>query len=128
VRTFVFQRPLEGDKEVLDRKIEELLAGQFEDGTLGDDEHNRMQFTAESLIDLAELGCGPHRPEVQRAVEVILREPGDDGSDTLGICAVRALCLLGLPESPKVAEGLRHCAGRRSRMERPLQGLPLDSH
>ena len=124
VRTFVFHRPQEGDSEVLQKKVDEILAGQFDDGTLSDDEQHRMQFTAEKLIELAELGCNPKRPEVRRGIDVLLNNPSDEGTDVLGIYAVRAMCMFGATDSPKVVAGLKHCAENEGEWNGPDKGCP----
>ena len=124
VRREVFGEPADVDDGIVERRIEEILAAQNQDGTLSDDPRHRMQFTAERLIELAELGVAAEQPDVARAVDVLLRERTDEGSDTLGVHALRALCMLGRIESPKVVAGLRALMERADEWNRPDKGCP----
>jgi hypothetical protein len=124
VRTFVFQRSSLRDQKIIQQKVDDILAKQFEDGTLSDNEHHRIQFTAERLIELAELGCDPERPKVKRAMGVLLKEKSDDGDDMLGIYGVRALCMLGMTDLPEVSTGLRYCVEREDEWNGSHKGCP----
>ena len=124
VRRLVFRKPLPGDAAVLAKRIDEILAAQNEDGTLSNDPQHRAQFTAERLIDLAELGVDPQRPEVQRAVEAILRRKDEQTADALGIYTVRALCLLGMGDRPEVKVGLQTIIAAENEWNGPDKGCP----
>ena len=113
-----------GDPEILMGRIEEILAAQNEDGTLSDDERHRYQFTASSLIELAELGVDPEREEVTRAVDVVLREKDDESADELGIYTIRALCLLGMGDHAEVRRGLQGVVDRQDQWNGPYEGCP----
>jgi len=123
-RTFVFQRPQTGDKQILQKRMDEILAEQSDDGTLSDDEQHRIQFTAEKLIELAELGADPGRPEIKRAIEAILRERSDGDGEGLGIYAVRALTLFGVTEPPEVVAGLKRLVEREDEWNGPYKLCP----
>ena len=68
VRLQILQTSRAGDTELIKAEIDKILAGQLPDGRLSDDEKQAMQFTAERLIRLAELGCPSDRAEVKKAV------------------------------------------------------------
>jgi RNA polymerase sigma-70 factor (ECF subfamily) len=123
-RTFVFQSPLEGDRQILQKRIDEILAEQLDDGTLSDDEQHRIQFTAEKLIELAELGADPGSPEIKRAIEAILRERSDGDEETLGLYAVRALCMFGITDRPEVLAGLRQLVEDEDEWNGPYKLCP----
>jgi hypothetical protein len=124
VRRLVLGKPRPGDEDVLTRRIGEILAVQSADGALSDDPQHRVQFTAERLIDLAELGVDPKRPEVRRAVELILREKDEQTADALGIYTVRALCLLGMADRPEVKAGLQALVEAEGEWNGPDKGCP----
>ena len=101
-RTFVFSRPAGGDRELIDKRTGELIAG-LEAG----------QAPA-ALLELAEMGVRPDRPEIRRAVNLALKRarlrPGEQ-KGLLGVHELRALCLLGYQRAPEVRASLRHLAG-----------------
>jgi hypothetical protein len=123
-RRLVFRKPRPGDDAVLARQIDEILAAQSEDGALSDDPQHRVQFTAERLIDLAELGVDPKRPEVERAVGLILRRKDEQTADALGIYTVRALCLLGMVDRREVKAGLQALIEAEDEWNGPDRGCP----
>jgi hypothetical protein len=124
VRTLVFQQPQTGDKQILQKRIDEILAEQSDDGTLSDDEQHGIQFTAEKLIELAELGADPGRPEIKRAIEAVLRERPDEDGEELGIYAVRALTLFGVTEPPEVVAGLKQLVEDEDEWNGPYKLCP----
>ena len=103
VRSQVLQTPKAGDTELVQAEIDKILAAQLPDGRLSDDEKHAMQFTAERLIRLAELGCPSDRAEVQKAIAAIRGKGEVNKADPLGIYDIRAFCLLGMTED----EGIR---------------------
>ena len=64
VRKHVFGEPKPGDEELLRKRIEEILAGQQPDGSLGDG-------AADKLLELLELGCPTDRAELKRAMDAL---------------------------------------------------------
>ncbi len=124
VRRLVFGEPRDGDEAILRGRIDEILAKQDADGRLSDDPAHRVQATANRLIDLAELGVDPERPEVQRAVEVVLSEKDEDSADALGIYTTRALCLLGMSNRPEVRAGLEALVRAEDEWNGPDKGCP----
>ena len=125
VRTLVFEKPKRGDKQILEKQIDGILAKQRADGLLSDDPRHRVQFTAGRLAELTRLGCPAGRAGVRRAVAALERQPSDDPKEkTLGIYGVRAFCVLGLTDSPLVRPGLEHCLGREKEWNRPDAECP----
>ncbi|MGD2175604.1 MAG: M56 family metallopeptidase, partial [Candidatus Brocadiaceae bacterium] len=87
VRTFVFERPADGDAELLNARVEQILAGQAEDGRIG-------EKTVCAALELFRLGCPPGDPRLRRAVDwIALNATDEDG--TLPTYALRAVCLSG---------------------------------
>jgi beta-lactamase regulating signal transducer with metallopeptidase domain len=111
VRSFVFQRPAEGDAGLIRQRIEEMLRDQRDDGTFGD----TSKETGERLLRLLEMGFPPDRPEVGRGVEALLRQKraGKNANEwvekegALSIYALHALCLLGRSDVPEVQFSLK---------------------
>jgi beta-lactamase regulating signal transducer with metallopeptidase domain len=128
VRTFVFERPREGDGDLIEAEIGKTLGAQLPDGRLSDDADHSFQFTAEALIRLAEMGCAADRPEVGKAVAAILGKDEPNQADPLGIYDVRALCLLGLAGEPRyrevVRDGLRRCVEAEDEWGDIWEGCP----
>jgi hypothetical protein len=124
VRKHVFGEPNPGDEALLQAKIEEILAEQNEDGTLSDDPDHRYQFTCGALSELADLGVDPGREEVNRAVDVVLREKDEQSADPIGIYTIRALCQLGMSDRPEVKAGLEHLVAREEEWNGAYAGCP----
>ena len=124
VRRQVFARPNPGDEALLQKRIDEILAAQNEDGTLSDDPQHRYQFTCDALNRLADLGVDPERDEVRRTVGVVLREKDEESADPIGIYTVRALCRLGMGDHPEVKAGLEHLVAREAEWNGPWAGCP----
>jgi hypothetical protein len=111
VRTFVFERPADGDDAVIQTKIDEVLAEQREDGAFGES----LRETGQSVLALLDLGLPRGRPEVQAAVAAMRRQidaggyeppdPGDEG--LLPLEVVQALCRLGLTDVAEAAATVR---------------------
>lgn len=98
VRSVVLGSPKPGDMDVLNEQTDTVLAGQKEDGSIGEN-------TGEALVALSRLGCSPHRPEIERAVRYLLREELEkDG--TLDYDRLYAACLAG-GHNEQVVEVLR---------------------
>ena len=124
VRRYVFHKPNPGDEEILEKRIKEILGEQNEDGTLSDDPRHRYQFTCEALSRLADLGVGPAREEVRRAVDAVLRERDEESADPIGIYTIRALCQLGMGDRPEVKEGLERLVARQEEWNDAYAGCP----
>jgi hypothetical protein len=128
VRSRGLQTPKAGDTELVQAEIDKILAAQLPDGLLSDDEKHAMQFTAERLIRLAELGCPSDRAEVQKAVAAIRRNDKTNEADPLGIYDIRAFCLLGLAEDEGIRKdviaGLEAIVARQSEWRDFNKGCP----
>ena len=127
-RTFVFEKPKPDDQKLIQAEIDKILAAQLPDGKLSDDKDHALQFTAERLIRLAELGCPADRAEVQKAVSVILQKKKPNQADPIGIYDTRAFCLLGIADRPNikplVRAGLEGCIARKEEWNSPWKGCP----
>ena len=99
IRRQLFKSPIPEDAEIIRNRIEEIIAAQNEDGTLGDSDHDRSA----ALMELAELGADPNRPEVKRAIEASLRELPKQN----WIRDARALCMWGVTGLPEVKAALQ---------------------
>jgi len=119
VRTFVFEKPKPDDKKLIQAEIDKILAAQLPDGKLSDDKDHALQFTAQKLIRVAELGCPASRPEVQKAIDVIVAKEKPNKADPIGIYDVRAFCLLGIADRPDIAALVRN--GLQRTMERETE-------
>jgi len=108
VRTFVFNRPQEGDRLILDNRIAEILAGQLPDGGFGSSGlGNELSTTNARLLELLELGASPDRRELKRTVDYILRLPPPDPTRLDSrVYFVGALCLMGKGDLPEVRAAL----------------------
>ena len=124
VRTFISGKPKPDDKKLIQQEIDKILADQLADGRLSDHERHGMQFTAEKLIRVAEMGCPASRPEMQKAVAALRAKCSDEDPEHLGIYGVRAFCLLGLAHDPKVRDGLERCMAREKEWNNPHAGCP----
>ena len=112
VRTLIFKRPLPGDEELIQKEIDRIFATQTEDGTFPDDhEQGVPDATGGALLGPIELGCRPDRPEVKRAVDVVLKSlrerKGEDAAKPISCYTLRALCLLRMTDAPGVKATLR---------------------
>ena len=95
-RIFIFGRPAPGDRAVLEKEINSILATQQPDGSLarpGAPPLWVMRDTAGKIIRLHQLGCRMDRPEVQRAGRRMLAAAKELGR--LDCCGLPAACLLG---------------------------------
>ena len=114
VRTFVFNRPREGDRELIQARIDEILGGQREDGTFGDN----AKAAGGPLITLLELGLPPDSPQVRRSLDAMLRQirAGQSGAEPfesdgkIGFHSLIALCMASRGDEPEVAPALRWLA------------------
>jgi hypothetical protein len=118
VRRHVFHDPLPGDDEIIQKRIAEILAGQKEDGSLGEPGHEK----AELLMELADLGVDPNRPEVKKAIEAALR--GNDEDPDPWIRDVRALCMLGVTDPPEIKAALESVVDREEEWNGPWKICP----
>lgn len=118
VRRHVFNIARPGDEALLHARIEEILAGQREDGSLGDPGHDK----AEKLIELADLGADPERPEVKRAIEAALRGTEDEPGPW--IRDIRALCLFGVTDPPEVRAALQDILDSEEEWNGPYKICP----
>lgn len=108
VRTFVFNRPEDGDKQVLDKRIAEILAEQLPDGSFGiSGSGDDFSATNARLLELLQLGVSPDAPALKRTVDYILRLPPPDPARLDSrVYFVRALCLMGKSDLPEVRAAL----------------------
>lgn len=128
VRTFVFQRPKEGDNQLLKLQVEGMLAEQREDGSFGD----TSKDTGSQLLELLKLGYPQNRPEAKRAARAILRQKrsGQNANEwyehegAFNIYPLHALCLLGMSEEPEVPFSLRWLAEHTETWLGPHEGCP----
>jgi len=128
VRTFVFERPTEGDRQLLRQHIDKLLADQREDGSFGD----TSKETGLRLRDLLDLGLSPDRPEAKRAADAILRQhrAGQHADEwyqetgLLGVYELHSLCLMGRTELPEVKASLEWLCGHPELYVGPDKGCP----
>jgi hypothetical protein len=116
VRKHVFGRARPGDEELFAERIGAILAKQRKDGSLGGRGHD----SAQPLMELAELGAGPDRPEVRRAVEAMLLEL----RETKWIRGAEALCMLGVTEPPEVRATLEDALSREEKWNGPWKLCP----
>ncbi|MAF10778.1 hypothetical protein CMK11_10020 [Candidatus Poribacteria bacterium] len=100
VRRHVFHAPHAGDAAMFRARVEVILAEQREDGSLGEPGHNK----AARLMELADLGVDPDRPEVARAIAAAVR--GTNETPGPWIRDIRALCMLGAGGRPEVKAAL----------------------
>ncbi|GAH75262.1 unnamed protein product, partial [marine sediment metagenome] len=128
VRSLILDQPRDDDGDALGREVEKILGGQLPDGRLDDHPAHGLQFTAGKLSRLAELGCPSDRPEVVKAVAVILGKEKANEADPLGIYDVRALCQLGLAgradHATVVRDGLQRCLEREKEWGDMWEGCP----
>lgn len=131
VRKLVFGRPNPGDEELIQGEIDGILAKQLPDGRLDDHPVHGLQFTAEKLSRVAQMGCDPGRPEIDKAVAAILAKDKANQADPLGIYDVRAFCRLGLTDKPEIRDvvraGLQRVADREAEWSDLLEGCPARS-
>jgi hypothetical protein len=128
VRTFVFQKPGEGDAAIIQEKIDEILAEQRDDGSFGD----TSKETGERLLRLLQLGFPSDSPEVGRGVEALLRQKraGQNANEwvekegALSIYALHALCLLGRSDIPEVRFSLNWYVEHPEEWNDPWKGCP----
>jgi hypothetical protein len=128
VRTFIFHHPADDDADIIQRRIEEILAEQRDDGSFGD----TSKETGERLLRLLELGLPPDRAEVARGVEALLRQKraGQNADEwvekegALSIYALHALCLLGRSDVPEVQFSLNWYIGNPDEWNDPWKGCP----
>jgi hypothetical protein len=118
VRRHVFHNPKPGDDEIIQKRIEEILAGQREDGTLGEPGHER----AELLMELADLGADPNRPEIKKAIEASLQN--NDSKPGPWIRDIRALCMFGVTEPPQIKAALEAIMEREEEWNGPYKICP----
>ena len=118
VRTVALGQPQPGDRAILDKRVEEILAEQQADGSFsGDPNHNPRSLANGKLNELLQLGAAPARPEMQRLLGWIHALPPaqPEGPDDVDVMAARlhftrGLSLLGEGERPEVREALRWLA------------------
>ncbi len=128
VRTFVLERPTEGDRQLLRKHIDKLLADQRDDGSFGD----TSKETGLRLRDLLELGLSPDRPEATRAADAILGQhrAGQHADEwyqetgLLGVYELHSLCLMGRTELPEVKASLEWLCGHPELYVGPDKGCP----
>ena len=119
VRRYVFRTPKPGDEAILQKRIEEILAEQREDGTLGEPGHDR----AAKLMELADCGADRDDPRVKRAIEASLRgDPEKD--DEVWVRDIRALCLFGVADDANVKRSLQAILGREEEWNGPYKICP----
>ncbi len=129
VRTAVLGRPRAGDAELLAAEVDAILAGQAEDGSLGD----TAKDTGVALLEVLRLGASPDRSEVRLAAEAILkqtrsgriaREWYEQDGAVLSAYALHALCLLGMRDEPEVTRSLRWLTEHPDAWNDPWRGCP----
>jgi hypothetical protein len=102
IHRHVFHTPKPGDEAILTARIDEILAGQREDGLLDDRGHGH----ASALMELADCGVDPARPEVRKAIETTLEgDPENDGE--IWIRDIRGLYMLGVTDHPKLTAAIQ---------------------
>ena len=116
IRRQLFKSPIPEDAEIIRNRIEEIIAAQNEDGTLGDSDHDRSA----ALMELAELGADPNRPEVKRAIEASLRELPKQN----WIRDERALCMWGVTGLPEVKAALQAAVDNQEGWNGPYKLCP----
>ena len=128
VRKRVFDRPKPADAGLIQAEIDGILAKQLPDGRLDDHPVHGLQFTAEKLSRLAQMGCDPGRPEIEKAVAAILAKETPNRVDPLGIYDVRAFCRLGLAGRPEIRDlvrtGLQRIVEREAEWSDLREGCP----
>jgi hypothetical protein len=129
VRTMVYRQPLDGDERKLNAKVDEILAGQRKDGSLG----ASSKATAATLLEALEHGAAHDRPEVQRAAEAVLGQLRagqnadvwfEPSGKALSIYAVHVLCLLGRQDEPEVTYTVRWLVEHPEVWNNPWEGCP----
>jgi hypothetical protein len=129
VRTQVFKKSKEGDKEIIRSEIDKALAEQNDDGTFG----GNSKDTGAKLLHALKLGMAPDRAEARRAAGAILRQVRADENanewyehdgEVLSIYALHALCLLGMKDEPEVPRSLRRLVERQDEWNDPWKGCP----
>jgi hypothetical protein len=118
VRRHVFGTPNPGDAVLFEKRIEEILSEQREYGSLGEPGHDK----AARLMELADLGVDPERPEVQRAIEAAIR--GSDDSPGPWVRDVRALCMIGQGHRPEVKAALQDIIDNQENWNGPHKLCP----
>ena len=119
VRRHVFHKPRPGDDEILQKRVEEIIAEQREDGSLGKPGHDK----AAKLMELADCGADPNRPEVKRAIEASLRGQEDKDGE-VWIRDIRALCMFGVIDPPQVKASLQANLDREEEWNGPYKICP----
>jgi hypothetical protein len=113
VRTRLTKSPKAGDAELIQKRIDEILATQKPNGVFGDD----IKRTGSTIVKLLELGCPVDRPEVRNALDVMLAdtsanaaaEPGSAESALLmPLHNLRAACMAGRTDAPTVRRALQY--------------------
>ncbi|MHC4984757.1 MAG: hypothetical protein ACYTFO_01240, partial [Planctomycetota bacterium] len=104
IRKVVFNSPNPGDREMLDARIEEVLATQRDDGSFleeredgGFDDHTLWR-----VGDLLQLGYSPEMPEIRRAVEFACRKDLAEHNN-LGAGTIRFAALTGWSDGDEPA-------------------------
>lgn len=111
VRRDVFNRPAEGDEEIIQKRIDEILAQQLDNGSFSDSEKldEARNATHYCLLDLLELGVPADSPEVQRTVGWAIKNPGDDTELSKHVRFLKPFILIGKTDMPEVKSNLRWC-------------------
>lgn len=128
VRTSVFEQPKRGDAATIQKRIDEILAEQREDGSFAD----TSKETGERILRLLQLGFPSDSPEVERGVEALLRQKrsGQNANEwvekegALSIYALHALCLLGRSDIPEVTYSLNWYVEQPEEWNDPWKGCP----
>jgi len=108
VRAAGLGEPLPGDAEILAGRIDELLADQREDGALSDHELHAVGLTGTVLLELLDLGASSDDPRIARAVECIIRGPGEEHvGGSMSVYNIHALCRMGLTDAEALRPSIR---------------------
>jgi len=113
VRAIVFGAPNPGDREMLDARIEEILATQSDDGSfLNEREDGGFDDrTLWRVGDLLQLGCSPEMPEIRRAVDFACRKDLAEHNN-LGAGTIRFAALTGWSDGDEPAGSAQRLVDR----------------
>jgi hypothetical protein len=125
VRKDVLSQPKPGDEAILQKRIDEILAQQGEDGALSGHPLHAVTQTGKSIREAIELGAAPDDPRIKRAAEYVLRHNGvDEEGEALSLGMAQALRLVGLADESAVRDAARREIARADEWIHPWCGCP----